>query len=209
MTGQYSTPTFAELLDWVEGRATAEEAADIAARVDPGNSETAASIRWIEGFLRHGEKNPLPTPPPILRQRLRQLFIAEMGPGPVVPEVRLAEPLFDSRRDTELTGVRGAYDNEGYQLAFSTDEVDILLDVIPQSTPKDCFQLEGQALAASTQAPIWEARVEHLDGEIVDLGGDELGCFSIPDVPRDATRLRLSNGLVEIIVPLQLDPVGG
>lgn len=199
-------PSFVDLVDWIEGRLTRTDALAMESRVRNADEATAKTVDWIRGFLNFGRRNPLPAPPPILRQRLRQSF--ERHHGRAGELVRMSAALsFDSRDDAVLSGVRGGFDiDDGYRLAFAAEALGVLIDVIPE--PDGTVQLDGQVLSADTMAPVWAATVEQPSGSITDIGGDGDGCFSVSGVRSDATRLVLSNGLVEIEVPRPLGEPG-
>ncbi len=200
-----SPPSFLDLADWIEGRLTRSDAVDMEARVRAAGPATGETAAWIRGFLRFGRRNPMPNPPPILRQRLMQTF--ERHHGRFAAKTRRTATLsFDSRDDAVLSGVRGGFDiEEGYHLAFAAEELGVLLDVLPAD---GALRLDGQVLGADANAPVWEAIVEHPGGTIADIGGDTDGCFSIDGVPTDADRLLLSNGLVEIEIRRPLGESG-
>lgn len=197
-------PTFRELLDWVEGRLDGERAQAIDARVASGDESIAATVAWIRGFLAFGRSHPIPEPPPILRQRLRQSFRRHIGAAEPASMQR-AELVFDSRSDAVLAGVRGGSDPEdGYRLAFAAEPIGVLIDVVPESA--GTVSLAGQVLAEETDAPVWAATIDHATGTLTAIDGDSDGCFAIAGVPVDTTKLTLSNGVVEIVIE---GPLGG
>ncbi|MGB5759830.1 MAG: hypothetical protein WBM50_23145 [Acidimicrobiales bacterium] len=203
-------PSFANLADWVDGRLTRGDASEMERRVRRAGTEAAEAVAWLKGFVRFGRRNPLPAPPPVVRQRLRQSFERHHGRSPEV--IRLTAALsFDSRDDVVLSGVRGGFEiDEGYHLAFAADSFGVLVDVLPNEAGNGpgrataTVRLDGQVLTANPDAPVWSAVIEHPGGTMTDIGGDADGCFAIEGVPIDAKRLLLSNGLteIEIIQPL-------
>lgn len=202
--GRPPTPSFAELADWIDGRLTRSDATDMERRVEAAGPRTAATVEWIRRFAAFGRRNPLPGPPPIVRQRLRQAFDRHHGRlGEAVRKTAVLS--FDSRDDAVLSGVRGGFDiDEGYRLAFAADSLGVLVDVIP-TDDHGGVQLDGQVLSAETESPVWEVTVDHPRGTMSDIGGNADGCFSIAGVPSDAWRLVLSNGVTEIEI---LRPLG-
>lgn len=193
-------PSFAQLLDWVEGRLTRHDAGLIEQRVEVGDVATRQSLDWIETFRSVALANPLPEPPPAVRQRLLQSFDRRHGRSPDIERLA-AELSFDSRDDAALVGVRGGAEvDESYRLAFTAGRFGILLDVLPE--PGGTFLLDGQVLApeADAEAQVWEVTVEYPGGIARNIEGTDLGTFSIAGVPADATGLRLSTGLIELVV---------
>lgn len=194
-----SGPTFRQLVDWVEGRLTRSDATEVGAAIDRGGPEVERTVAWIRDFIDLGRRHPLPTPPPIVRQRLQQSFNRHHGQLPP-PRRETADLMFDSRDDAVVAGVRGGPSlDAGYRLAFASESVGVLIDVLPASDRT--VRLEGQVLTPDGSAPVWEVTVHHPRGHRTDSGGDRNGSFSIADVPLDVTSLRLSNGEVELDIP--------
>ncbi|GAA1744367.1 hypothetical protein [Aeromicrobium alkaliterrae] len=102
-------PTFTRLLDWVDGRLDDDAAEAVRAHVE--SSETAAeAVEWIRSFREAGTAMPLETPPPEVRQNLRDAFRRHAkfppGTGPV------SELSGDPRPLRVAAGARSA-DGEG------------------------------------------------------------------------------------------------
>lgn len=195
-------PTFRQLLDWVEGRLDPRAAASLEEQVADADDETHRTITWIRSFLEQSRHQPLEGPPPIVRQRLRQAFAGRAGAAQEVERLA-AELTFDSRLGPELVGVRAAPGDEEYgrpfQLAFRAGAIDILLDV---SASSGTYQLEGQVFAPGQTAEVWVATAECAGSTRTDIRGDELGSFSVAAIRGVPRRLSLSNGVVEINIPL-------
>lgn len=194
-------PTFGQLVDWIEGRLTREAAADME-RLSNVDDQTRASIAWIEGFRRFGRDHPIPPPPPIVKQRLRQAF--ERHHGKDQPTVRqIARKTFDSRDDVIMAGVRGANeDDESYQLTFTTDSHGVLIDVF--TTGESTRRVEGQVLGIEGEDSVWVVTVEQAGRTSTDINGDANGSFSIGEVPVTVDVMRLDNGrtTIELVEPL-------
>lgn len=192
-----SHPTFRQLVDWVEGRLTRADASSVAAAVEAGGEELERTTAWIRDFIHFGKSHPLPVPPPLVRQRLRQSF--EQHHGRAAPRRRQrAELMFDSRDDAVVAGVRGGPSlDDGYRLAFATESLGVLLDVLPESATT--VRIEGQVLAGSELAAIWEVSASHHGGaQRIDIGGDANGSFAIDGIGLDLDTLVLSNGELDI-----------
>ncbi|MEL7155692.1 MAG: hypothetical protein AAFN30_03730 [Actinomycetota bacterium] len=190
-------PTFRQLVDWVEGRLTRSDAAAVASAVETGGDDIKRTTAWIREFIRFGKDNHLPQPPPLVRQRLRQSF--ERHHGRAAPRRReRAELMFDSRDDAVVAGVRGGPSlDDGYRLAFATESLGVLLDVLPE--PAGTVRIEGQVLAGSELAAIWEVSARHHGGaQRTDIGGDANGSFAVDGVGLDLEVLVLSNGELDI-----------
>ena len=191
-----SEPTFRQLVDWVEGRLTRSDAVEVEAAVRRGGPDVENTVAWIRDFVSFGRTNPLPIPPPIVRQRLQQSFRRHQGQSTPVRRETATE-MFDSRDDAVVVGVRGGPSlDDGYRLAFASDSVGVLVDVLPESATT--VRLEGQVLTPEGSAPVWEVAVHYRGGRRTDSNGDRNGSFTIDQVPLDTTELRLSNGELEV-----------
>jgi hypothetical protein len=204
-------PDFGTLLDWLEGRLDPATAEQVAARVAEADERTRCTVDWLRGFLVTARVLPLHEPPPIVRQSLRQHFArwsrarAELDQRPREVHVQL---LFDSRQDLAPAGVRaGAGDDDAVHLVYTAEEGDLLVDVYRIGAGS--VRLDGQVLLARPQgAPVFEASVVGARFTVRTTDGDELGRFSLRDVPETDCRLRASNGLITIVADLDLDPGG-
>ena len=157
--GAADRPSFATLADWLEGRLAPEAADRIATAVERGDPALRASVDWLRGFMRCADALPLRTPPPLVRQQLRQHFGRWSKAKAILeqPVVRLrAVLMFDSRMDRPLTAVRGVADADVIHLAYRSDLADLVLDVHP--LPDGQLRLEGQVLPIEDSvAPVFEA----------------------------------------------------
>ena len=202
---------FALLLDWLEGRLDPGTAGRVAARVAGADPRTRRTVDWLRGFLETARTLRLHQPPRVVRQSLAQYFArwslaqAELEQKPPDMQARL---LFDSRRDLALAGVRtGSASEDAVHLAYTAEAGDLLLDVYQAGAGR--IRVDGQVLAAGPQgAPIFEASVTGPGFTVRTRDGDELGRFSLRDVPGARCQLRATNGLVTIVADLDLDPGG-
>jgi len=204
--GANDRPSFATLADWLEGRLDAEAADRVATAVEGGDPALRASVDWLRGFMRCAEALPLRTPPPLVRQQLRQHFGRWSKAKAILeqPVVRLrAVLMFDSRMDRPLAAVRGVADAEVIHLAYRSDLADLVLDVHP--LPDGRVRLDGQVLPVEESvAPVFEATATGPGIEVRTIDGDELGRFSLSPVPVEAAELQVGNGELVLLAPLDL-----
>ncbi len=93
------------------------------------------------------------------------------------------------------------------RLQSPAEEGDLLVDVC--RIKAGSVRLDGQILLAQPQeAPIFEASVTGAGLTVRTKDGDELGRFSLRDVPERRCQLKASNGLITIVADLDLDPGG-
>lgn len=197
---------YATLADWLEGRLEPADAAHVAATVEHGDPSLQAAARWLQGFLRCTDQMPLLTPPPLVRQRLRQHFRrwseakAILEQPPLIAEMML---LFDSRMDRPLVQVRGSGDSSAVHLAFRSDQADLVVDLHPQ--PEGTLRLEGQVLPIDAEgSPVFEATATGDGFSRRSVDGDELGRFVLDCLPASQTELRVSNGELMLVAGLDL-----
>jgi hypothetical protein len=198
--------SFATLLDWLEGRLDATEASQVSARVAESDSRTRAAVQWLEGFLATARAFPAPEPPPIVRQDLRQHFVRWSKAQAALradPKLVLASLLFDSRQDLALAGFRGGdHAEEAYHLAYTTDAADLVIDV--RRIADGQVRLDGQVLLGDPAgAPVFAAEVAGSGFRVRTVDGDDLGRFTLSEVPAGRCRLEASNG--ETLLRAELD----
>jgi hypothetical protein len=97
-------PSFAELLDWLEGRLPNAEAQAVARRLEaagPASAGLSADLDWLRAFQAASRLVRLAAPPPTLHAELRRRFAARAQAQAINPPglfARLAAALtFDSR----------------------------------------------------------------------------------------------------------------
>lgn len=202
-------PEFATLLDWLEGRLDPDTAGRVAAQVAVAGERTQRTVDWLRGFLDTARALPLHEPPPIVQQNLNQYFArwsrarAELDQRPREVRARL---LFDSRRDVALAGVRaGAHDGSALHLVYAAEVGDLLVDVYRLGA--GLVRIDGQVLLAEPQeAPIFEASAAGAGFTVRTVDGDQLGRFTLREVPERQCQLTATNGLITIVA--ELDPGG-
>jgi hypothetical protein len=204
------TPDFEVLADWVEGRLDPKRSAEVS-EVVAGDREAAQSVEWLQEFHRLARVMPLHEPPPIIRQNLSGYFSRWSQARATLEHPRLelrASLLFDSRLDLAPVGVRGPSDLEGsVHLAYTTDHADLVLDVSPIGS--GLVRLDGQVLLSDdTQPRIFEAVATGPSCSRRTIDGDALGRFCLADVPDDAGELRVTNGVLTMVVALDLRSEG-
>ncbi len=199
--------SFATLLDWLEGRLDAAEASQVAAQVASADRRTQATVHWLQGFLASARAFPAPEPPPIVHQNLRQHFVrwskaqAALRADPHVVDGTL---LFDSRQDLALAGFRaGDEADEAYHLAFTTDVADLVIDI--RRIADGQVRLDGQVLLGDpAAAPVFAAEAIGLAFRVRTVDGDDLGRFTLPEVPAGRCRLEVGNGQTLLRAELDL-----
>lgn len=120
---------FTRLLDWVEGRLSDEENAQVAAAVALARPEVHDTVEWIGQFQRASRAMPLATPPEGLTERLVRSF-SQHTPnfsGAPFSEARL---LHDTRMPSAAAGMRTSSTQEVVHMVLDTELGRLLLDVV-------------------------------------------------------------------------------
>jgi hypothetical protein len=196
---------FSEIVDWYEGRLDPAAALEVQRVVDAGDERTWRAVRWLQRFNAAAASLQLSTPPPIVRQNLNGAFRDWAAARPVetsAPRSVVAALVFDSRRRTSRTGTRsGPGDDETYHLAFGSDDVDVMLDVVPVAEGR--VRVEGQVLPADAGTPsVFEASVVAGGDTFRTVQGDRLGRFGFDSVPDDLSELVAHNRDLRVSVRL-------
>ena len=202
-----SSPSFATLLDWLEGRLDPDTASQVSDHVASGDRRTRSRVRWLTDFLGIARAFPAPEPPPVVRQHLRQYFRRWHKAQEALradPLVVQAAVLFDSRQDLALAGVRGGDESdEAYHLAFTTAVGDLVVDV--RRVADGRVRLNGQVLPGDPEAaPVFTAEAAGRGFSVRTVDGDELGRFTLAEVPAGPCRLEVSNGDMTVWAALHL-----
>ena len=199
---------YAVLADWLEGRLDPAEAALVAAEVEHGDRAVQLAVAWLRSFLDSAGAVPLHSPPPLVRQRLRQHFQRWSQARAILEQPSVlsrAELLFDSRLDRPLAQVRGTSDLATVHLAYRAERADLVVDV--HRRQDGLVRLDGQVLPLDAMlSPVFEAYVIGSGAPVRSVEGDELGRFTLEPVPVEATELRVDNGELMLVVSLDLRP---
>ncbi len=199
---------FAQLLDWLEGRLSDEEARSVVDRLQQANEPTRQDLAWLRAFGQASQAVTLAQPPHRLREALTRRFLerreAQQPPG--LFRQLLAGLTFDSRTRLAAAGVRSASD-EGRQrqLIYSSDQADIALNIAPREQDER-LDLSGQLFSTSETLP-GGASVQLLQDETqVGLTTvDELGEFAFQGISPGAYDMVVSVGTFEVVIsPLPL-----
>lgn len=199
---------FGRLLDWIEGRLSAEEAAAVAQAVEQADDATRAEIAWLRAFRAVSAKTVLAAPPRDTHAALIERF-AEYAQRKRPPSLlrRLAATLtFDSGLQPAAAGMRGADVQEpARQLIYSVEIADIALNIQPRQQSQN-VDLIGQILPKS-DAPADSFSVELTQSgmAIGSAAADDLGEFSFENLAPGEYELGLRSQHVDVrIAPVEL-----
>jgi hypothetical protein len=208
MPGRRNRISFSQLVDWVEGRLSAEEARAVEEQVAVANAATLADVAWLRKFVKATEDSFLESPPPEVRSALISRFeaYAEGRRTPGLLKRVVATLTFDGGLRPAV-GVRAAgAQGARRQLVYSADALDVALNFLPRARDKN-FDLDGQVLPRD-DVELGSFSVQLLQGE-TELGitaTDDLGAFAFESIPSGVYEIVLSTDRVEIsIAPVELN----
>jgi hypothetical protein len=194
-------PSFTTLVDYVEGRLTAEAAARVERTLATADPQTRSALAWIRTFHDVADRLPLTAPPLRVRSALRREFEEHAARGaPLARSARrlLALLTFDSRSGLAVAGVRSGDSAASVtSLAFSCEAADVLVDLTPAGEGR--LRLDGQVLWPDDRdARLLEARLTGPGFAEETQDSDALGRFAFARVPTSVDRLLLRAGDVDI-----------
>ncbi|MGH2524401.1 MAG: hypothetical protein ACRDH2_17985 [Anaerolineales bacterium] len=203
-------PSFAQLLDWLEGRLSEEEARALAEQLQTADEATRADLAWLREFHQARQDVKLTVPPPRVREALKRRFADYAGARRPPGSFRrwLAALTFDSRTRLGVVGLRSAA-TEGLQrqLIYTTGVADVVLNIQPHSHEQS-FNLTGQVFPTTDVAHDgFSIQLLREETEVGLVTADELGEFSFEAVPPGEYEIVVSGDQSEIVLPaFQLRP---
>lgn len=158
MNEEKTAPTFAQLVDWVDGKLDAEEASRIRAAVDAaiarGDEALAATLAWLRAFRAQANMTVLVSPPEAARAGVLRMFedAKRAQAGAPARSGFLQRIVAALARATGpglvVEGARGAaIQARRRQMTFECDAADIVLNAQPRD---DGYRLNGQFLPRAT-----------------------------------------------------------
>lgn len=198
--------TLERMLDWLEGRLTETEAAQMAADLESAGPSVQEDLRWLRAFLAVRQEVTLTTPPSAIRANLMQRFEehTRSAQTPNLWQQLVAALQFDSNVASGLAGARSTTSAGPRQLIYGSDYADVVLNV--RQRPDDSIDLMGQILPhGDGTSSSFTVQLLEGDSEIAITNTDELGEFVLFAAPASSYTLILSSDSVEIqIAPLTL-----
>ncbi len=209
-----SPPSFEQLLDWVEERLPADEAARVAELVAEADAETRDRVRWLRAFRRLSSETVLAPLPAATRAGLGGRFAQYAAnqqaqrhqPGPL--QQLIAALTFDSAAQPSLMGTRAAAGAaDARQLVYATEAFDVALNIQPrQQTPQ--LDLLGQLLPNRDDVLPDDFAVQLLhvcEGSDAREQGlvmaDDLGEFAFEALAPGRYRVVISGAALEVELP--------
>jgi hypothetical protein len=195
-------PTIEELLDWLEGRSSEEEAQRVAAYVATAEGSVQADVAWLRNFLEISRSTESVEPPAILTERLERRFaaLARDRRPPSLRERLIATLQFDSGMSL-ARGVRAtAATSHQRQFLFETTQATVICTV--QRREDDLVDLLGQVLPeAESEAELTRVSLLKENLEFDSTITDDLGEFTLNAIPYGQYDMVLDSVQYEIMIP--------
>lgn len=195
--------TFANLLDWVEGRLSGEDAAIIQEQLHNADQASLATLAWIRSFQKASDALMLESPPPALRASLIERFATTRRQPGLLRRIS-ALLSFDSAQQPALSGARGVSDGQRRQLVFSTDQADIAVNILTRAADQQ-LELSGQIFRKDDSLDDALQIRLLLDATVLaTTTADQLGEFAFPAMPPASYMMTVSDPTTELVIPLEL-----
>lgn len=207
MTEYSQIPDTARLADWLEGKLSPEETAEVG-RLVAGNSDLQKLVAWLQGFLQISQATTLASPPDSVRQAATAAYAAyaKANQPPGLLQTILATLTSDNWRRPALAGARNvSLRSEPRQLIYSSPVADIALNAHMESGSLQ-IKLDGQIFLLDDSDPtdfIIQLLQNGVDRRLVLA--DAFGKFSLTELSPGQYTLLLSRPGQDIeIDPLDL-----
>jgi hypothetical protein len=200
---EHNELSFEQLVDWVDGRLTAEDAGSLARQVMASQPELQAEAAWLHAFRQMRQQIMLARPPAAVRQVLLARF-ADYAQGlrsPSLIQRIVAALTFDSLLQPLPAGVRGE-EARPRQLVFAAERLDLVLNIHPRPGDER-LDLLGQILPNDMALTPESFAIQLLrdETEVAMAMADDLGEFDFTALTSGAYRLVLSGEDMEITLP--------
>jgi hypothetical protein len=200
-------PDTAQLADWLEGKLSPEETAELAQLV-AANPDLQKQVAWLQEFLQISQATTLANPPDSVREAATAAFAtyAKAKQPPGLLQTFFATLTADNWQRPALAGVRNiSLRSEPRQLIYSSPLADIALNAHMQ-TGSQQIDLDGQIFLLDNSDPadfIIQLLQNGVERRLVLA--DALGKFSLTELSAGQYTLLLSRAGEEIeIGPLDL-----
>jgi len=191
---------FSRLVDWVEGRLSAEETRILEEQVAAADSTTLADIAWLHKFGTATEGAALELPPAEVRSALIARFeaYAEGRRMPGLLERVVAALTFDSGLQPAAGARSVGGQSTRRQLIYSVDALDIALNFWPRASDKN-LDIEGQILPRDDLEPeSFSVQLLQDETELAMTATDELGGFAFESILPGVYTAILSTDQIEV-----------
>lgn len=196
---------FSLLVDWIEGRLSAEETRGVEEQLASAEGEALSDIAWLRKFGAATQAAALESPPAEVRSALVARFeaFAEGRRTPGFFERAVAKLTFDSGLRPALGARSAGGQSTRRQLIYSVDALDIALNFWPRARDKN-LDIEGQILPCDDLEPgSFSVQLLQDEAELAMTSTDELGGFVFESIAPGVYTAIFSTDRLEV----SIDPV--
>jgi hypothetical protein len=199
--------SFTRLVDWMEGRLSADEARIVESAITRGDSPTLSDVAWLRRFFEASRDAVIESPPREVRDALVATFEAHTRDRQAPGFLRrvLARLVFDSDLQP-AAGLRAVGAQQARrQLVYNTDVVDLAVNLLAREGD-NYLDIDGQVLPRQEGKPeLFSVQLLRDGNEIALTNIDELGSFSLQRVPPGSYEMVLSADRLEVsILPVDV-----
>lgn len=207
-TSDYS-PSFAELLDFAEGKLDSSTCERLEAHLAQEPEEATKTLEWIRTFLEASGETTVYAMPKGLEERLVDVYEAASAPSlaALARDLsgvvrRIIAKLVESESDSSFAALAlrsRTLEALPQQWTFKAEEMTLVLDVLERSDA--CYDIHGQVF--DTETGEWSGRgtvqLMQDDCPYMEVEVDEFGEFIIEGVERGSFELILNADALEIV----------
>jgi hypothetical protein len=208
MPGPRERIAFSQLVDWVEGSLSEEEARAVEEQVAVADASTLADVAWLRRFVSATEDSLLESPPPEVRSTLIARFRAhaEGRRTPGLVKRVVATLTFDGGLRPAVGARAAGAQGTRRQLVYSADSLEVVLNFLPRARDKN-FDLDGQVLPHDdVELESFSVQLLQSENEFGVTATDDLGAFAFESIPSGVYEIILSTDRVEVsIAPVELN----
>ncbi len=202
--GDSNSLRFSQLLDWLEGKLSEEEAQAIAEQLERADETTHADLAWLRTFLQVSKAIQLASPPAEVRDDLTRRFAAyaESRQPPGFFRRWLADLTFDSQAQWATAGLRSAAtEGQQRQLIYTTEVAEIALNIQPRAHDQR-LDVTGQVFPTTKVAQdVFSIQLLQDAAQVGLAAADELGEFFFGAVPAGQYEMVVSADQFEVVIP--------
>lgn len=196
------TPEFEQLMDWLEGHLSPEEAQIVALLIVEAGPAVKADVQWLRAFYQASQRVALQEPPTAVSDQLEKQFATFVrSRRPSRWHSLIATLTFDSQTQLAV-GVRTAVPPEDQRQLVYTANVATVVCTLQRRSRDRRFDLLGQFLPTEmTEVDL--VRVQLLrEKQLFDhTFTDDLGEFTLVALPAGLYELVLRSDQFEITIP--------
>jgi hypothetical protein len=208
MPGTGKRIPFSQLVDWVEGSLSEDEARAVEERVAAADAATLADVAWLRKFARATEASILESPPSQVRSTLVARFNAHAQGRrtPGLLERVVARLSFDGGLRPAVGARAASTQGARRQLVYCADALDVALNILPRARDKS-FDLDGQVLPRDdAELGSFSVQLLQSETELAITATDDLGGFAFESVPPAVYEIVLGTDRVEVSIgPIELN----